>query len=517
MTFWYTKKKHHSFQKGILMTSSILHELLTDKSYQDLPLPILQEIYPRELLCEALSQTHRWEERERKIPHVFLIYALIAWTIVPYQALKHVCGLLSSDLRWCAPQEPSARLTASALCYRRRTVGASSLRWLMRQACRPLCTAETPGAFLFGHRLVALDSKLFDVPDSAENDWTFRGRTREDQPRSHSPSPQVRLISALEIGSHAHLGAVLAPGYCSEMSRVEGVLSFLPPHSLILQDSGFRGAWWIQRLLQHGHESITRLQATDYPYKGEPRLPDGSYLVTIHESQGKRLAAPLTLRIIEYRLAPEVAEPLCQMQESRTKSGRRAGSAPDQVYRLAVTILDPERAPARVVAAAYHQRWELEIVYDEMQEHQMSLPRLQSKTSEGVLQEMWAILLGHYAVRAWMMRAAVRAGLDVDALSFTQAVSVLGTGLTLSHCLHETPRARWLPRLLQDLTQPDALLASRRVRSYPRVVKAARWRFYVKKEKDIPFVCSRPGATWDDFIQPLHGSPSPLPELVLLN
>jgi hypothetical protein len=100
MTFWYKNQKHNSFQKGISMTSRILQELMTDKSYQDLPLPILQEIYPRELLCEALSQTGRWEKRERKIPHVFLIYALFCldafalsgtqtrlWTVEQWPAL----------------------------------------------------------------------------------------------------------------------------------------------------------------------------------------------------------------------------------------------------------------------------------------------------------------------------------------------------------------------------------------------------------------------------------------------
>jgi hypothetical protein len=383
----------------------------------------------------------------------------------------------------------------------------------MRLACKPLCQPETPGAFLFGHRLVAIDSKLFDVPETPENDWAFRGRTHDDQPRSRSPLPQVRLVSALEIGSHAHLGAVLAPGFRSEMSLVEGLLSFLPPNCLILQDSGFRGAWWIQKLLQHGHHSITRLQSHDFPCRGS-RLPDGSYLVDVRYSQGKRLPQPLTLRIIEYRLAPEVAEPLSLLQESRAKSGLRAGSTPDQVYRLAVTMLDQEHVPVRQVAAGYHQRWELEIVYDEVQEHLMRLPQLQSKTSDGVLQELWALLLGHYAVRAWMMRSARLEDRDVDQLSFTHALCVLGIALTLSQSLHDTQSQRWLPRILHDLRQPDCLLPPRRVRSYPRVVKAANTRFYVKRDKDVPFVFSDRTKTWDDFILPLHAPP--FEETVLL-
>src|SRR5205085_9564073 len=122
---------------------------------------------------------------------------------------------------------------------------------------QPLCTPSTPGAFGFGRRLLAIDSKLFDVCETPENDWTFRGRTKDDQPRTHSPFPQVRLLSVLEIGSHAHLGAALAPGYRSEMALVPEVVSFWPANSLVLQDSGFRGAWRLQAAKQAGHESIT--------------------------------------------------------------------------------------------------------------------------------------------------------------------------------------------------------------------------------------------------------------------
>jgi hypothetical protein len=58
---------------------------------------------------------------------------------------------------------------------------------------------------------------------------------------------------------------------------------------------------------------------------------------------------------------------------------------------------------------------------------------------------------------------------------------------------------------LHDLRQPDSLLAQkRRLRSYPRVVKAARTRFFVKQAKDVPFVFPDQSQTWKDFIRPLH-------------
>jgi hypothetical protein len=493
------------------MTSSILQEITPDKMSQQIALPVLEEVYPRELVYQVLHDLDRWEHRERKLNHVIMVYLLIAWTLLPTMALKRVWSHLTSALRWLSHEALSQSMAgASALCYRRRTLGVGPLRLLMRLACKPLCEPSTPGAFCFGRRLIAIDSKLFDVCETPENDWTFRGRTTDDQPRTHSPFPQVRLLSVLEIGSHAHMGAALAPGYRSEMALVPEVVSFLPPNSLVLQDAGFRGAWWIQMLKQAGHDSITRLQAHDYVCPGE-RLSDGSYLVQIQRSKDLPLPEPLTVRIIEYRLDEQIAEPLAQLQRSRGRTGMRQATTADQVYRLATTLLDPVAAPAKEVAACYHERWELELVYDEVQEHQLSTPVLLSKTAMGVMQEVWALLLGHYALRAWMLHSAQQQPqLDVDRLSFTQAVCVLGTALTLSLSLQSIPTEQWKPRVLQDLRQGDCLLpATRRVRSYPRVLKTASTRFFVKQEQDVPFLFPDKTKTWKDFVCPLHSRETP--------
>src|SRR5437588_8600870 len=364
------RKRSISRQKGtIVMTSRILQEMTTDKLCQQIASPVLEEVYPRALVCQVLHDLHRWEHRERKLNHVIMVYLLIAWTMLPTMALKRVWSHLTSALRWLSQEALSQGLPgAAALCYRRRTLGVGPLRLLMRLACKPLCESSTPGAFCFGRRLMAIDSKLFDVCDTPENDWTFRGRTKDDQPRRPSPFPQVRLLSLLEIGSHAHLGAALAPGFRSEMALVPEVVSFLPANSLVLQDSGIRCAWWIQRLQQAGHDSITRLQADDYACQGE-RLSDGSYLVQIQRSQDLPLQEPLTLRIIEYRLDEQRASPLAQLPRSRGRSGTRKAATADQVYRLATTLLDPATAAAKEVAACYHERWKLELVSDEVQEH----------------------------------------------------------------------------------------------------------------------------------------------------
>src|SRR5437764_2004942 len=98
-----------------------------------------------------------------------------------------------------------------------------------------------------------------------------------------------------------------------------------------------------------------------------------------------------------------------------------------------------------------------------MQEPQLSSPVLLSKTAMGVMQEAWALLLGHYALCAWMMRSAQQSPvMDVDRLSLTQAICVLGTALTLSLSLQSTPNEQWQPPVLHDLRQSDCLLPQKR-------------------------------------------------------
>ena len=140
----------------------------------------------------------------------------------------------------------------------------------------------------------------------------------------------------------------------------------------------------------------------------ERRLRDGSYLSTVHASQRERrqAAGGVPVRVVEYHLeGVEGAEPL---------------------YRLATSVLDPERAPARELAALYHERWEIETAFDELKTHlRGSRIVLRSKKPDLVRQEFYGLLLAHFAVRKLMHEAALQADLDPDRLSFLHAVRVV--------------------------------------------------------------------------------------------
>ena len=123
-------------------------------------------------------------------------------------------------------------------------------------------------------------------------------------------------------------------------------------------------------------------------------------------------------------------------------------------YRLFTTLPDPTEATAVDLAAAYTQRWEIELAFDELKTHQRG-PRtvLRSKSPDLVLQEIWGHLCCHYAIRSLMAEAATHFGHDPDRVSFVAALRI--TRQSIAH-QGDFPPSRPQPRppRLADLPAP---------------------------------------------------------------
>jgi hypothetical protein len=176
---------------------------------------------------------------------------------------------------------------------------------------------------------------------------------------------------------------------------------------LCLADRQFFGHALWSRAVSTGADLLWRVKS-NLRLPREQVLPDGSYLSTVYpsETDRRRRSNGLRLRVVEYRLEgiPD-AEPL---------------------YHVVTSILDPQRAPAAELAALYHERWEIEVALAELKT-QLRGARvvLRSKTPTLVRQEVWGLLLAHFAVRGLMHEAALQANEDPDRLSFSHAVHVV--------------------------------------------------------------------------------------------
>jgi len=87
----------------------------------------------------------------------------------------------------------------------------------------------------------------------------------------------------------------------------------------------------------------------------------------------------------------------------------------------------------------------------------------------GVEQELYALSLGHFVVRALMLEAAKEDELDVDRLSFTGCLRILQA--RLPECDNSTPirLEQWYRLLLEEMAQER--IDPRRNRVNPRVIK----------------------------------------------
>ena len=90
-------------------------------------------------------------------------------------------------------------------------------------------------------------------------------------------------------------------------------------------------------------------------------------------------------------------------------------------HSVATSLLDAAQYPAAALVLTYHERWEIELVVDELDTHQRQ-PRqpFRSRTPDGVVQELYGMLIAHYTVRACMHAIAGRLALPPDRLSFVR-------------------------------------------------------------------------------------------------
>ena len=437
---------------------------LDDKMCQQVSLDVFEPIYPRGVICEHLSQHQAWEKRERCLNMLVLIYVLLAAALWTRLSWPRVLENLARPLHVLGLPLAVMRVAASAISYRRQQLGVAPLQGLFAQCCRPLCTPQTPGAYCFGRRLVAIAGTRQDVADTPANAAAFQRPSNQYGP---GPFPQIRLLLLSECGSHASFGACVQRSQQAEVTMAYDLLPLVQPDMLVLHDAQFTGLRFWQAIRARRAHVLGPLP--EHHLSGYLRqLSDGSYLALYQPTaaQQREGIKPLLVRVIEYQITDE-----------------RLGE-PGRLYRLATTLLNPHTAPALELIDCYHERWEVEVELDELKTHQrLQQPVLRSLTPQGVVQEVYALLLAHYAVRALMGQAAGLAQLDPDRLSFSEAVfQVCETTRELAQvvaCQHDGLRQQLLARLLAHLLPP------RRLRSHPRVLKKL-YRKYKRKPHDAP-------------------------------
>ena len=381
----------------------------SDRRLSDLvSVGVLTRMFPPNLVDEVIAAAGRTEVRHRALPARVMAYFAIGMALYSEGSYEDVLSQLTDGLSWASGWQESYRAPSkSAIFQARARLGSAPLTALFERVAAPLGGESTPGVWLAGRRLVAVDGTCLEVADTAVNAEHF-GRPGVNK-GEQAAFPLARLVALAECGTHAIFAASVGTYAQSEATLVEPLLGRLTPGMLLTADRGFFSYALWRKAIATGADLLWRVRtdATGPKPVHVRDLPDGSWLAQLHQthSAAARRAEPMAVRVVDYTIDD--------------------GRDNQTTYRLLTTLLDPAEVDAVDLAAAYIQRWEIETVFDELKTHQRG-PRtvLRSKSPDLVLQEIWGHLCCHYAIRSLMVDAAAHCGHDPDRVSFVAALRI---------------------------------------------------------------------------------------------
>jgi hypothetical protein len=362
----------------------------------------LMKSVPIEKVRQSLARTQRESKRLRDLPAEMMMYYVIALALFRAEETREVLRLLLEGARTVRrqlePVEPAGR---SGIARARQRLGEAPVRDLYAAVVQPIATEQTQGAWYRKWRTVALDGTTMETPDTVANAEAFG---RPSSTRGESAWPRLRIVGLVETGTHVLFGAAVSSYSTGEATLARDVIPHLRPGMLCLADRYFPGYDLWKQSTATGAEMVWRIR-TKVRLPREKELPDGSYLSHMYKrwNGNKPQGEGLPVRVIDYEV-----------------------SGSTEQYRVVTSILDPEEAPADELAILYHERWEFETTLDEFKTHLRGARTvLRSQTPELIRQEVYGLLLAHYALRSVMHDAALQGGRDPDRISFIHTVRVV--------------------------------------------------------------------------------------------
>jgi len=373
-------------------------------------LKAIETAIPAEAIEQVLGQTDSRETRKRKLPSHLVVCMVIAMSIWSSDSMRTVLKNLVKGLRmqWLKLGQYWRVPNPSSITEARQRLGCQAMSQLFQLLVRPLATAETPGAFLYGLRVMAADGTVLDVPDTPANAKVFG---YPGSPKgTRAAFPKIRLVLLIEVGTHLIVDTLMCPYRIGERVRVKKLLRSVKSGMLLMWDRGLHSYQMVQATQRQGCHFLGRVPA-NVKFVPEQVLDDGSYLAWIHPDgkSKKKGFSKILLRVIEYTIDSETEQ---------------------KAYRLITSLSHPQLYPALVLAREYHQRWEVENTIDELKTHLNGRKTpIRSLNPREVVQEVYGWLLGHWAVRSLMFHAAQQAGISPLRLGFTGTLKVIRSAI----------------------------------------------------------------------------------------
>jgi hypothetical protein len=390
-------------------------------------LGVLASSVPRDAVDEAIGVTGKGARRAGgKLPPHVMVYFVMALALFAEEDYEEVAVRLTETLAsWGCWDDAWSVPTSGGITQARQRLGSGPLRELFSRVAVPAADELTRGAFLGPWRLVSIDGAEWDVPDTKENAAAFGYPGAGEGGKA--AYPKARVVTVSECGSHGALDAEIGP-VASKGSGEQSLARRLYPRLergwLLIADRNFY-SWddWCAAA-GTGAALLWRVKS-DLQLPVLETLPDGSYRsVLVSPAVRGRARARLIGAARDGRdLDPACARPARVIEY---EVADREGDGKGELITLITTITEMTAAPAAILAAAYHERWEHETGNAQLKTCLRGPGRvLRSGSPEMVRQEIYGYLLTHYAISALICRAATEADTDPDRVKFKRAVRII--------------------------------------------------------------------------------------------
>ncbi len=434
-------------------------------------------------ITEALTATRKWQLRRRDLSANLMMYVVLAMVYFRSLSVPNVFKQLFSGAELLLP---GGRRTVaeSSLVLARYRLGPEPFEYLFNS----LAAEVVPPPTFHGHRVHSLDGVQFPVADTPENEAEFG---RPGSRRGRTARPVARIVTLAAAYSHEVEGIDVGGCRSHERSAVAGLIAPLTDKDVVILDRLYPSVALFELFHSKGVKVVARINRSWRP-KIVRTLRTGDYIV---ETDAKRLMT---------------AEERAATQPARRGRGALRKLTPIQLRMIVYTcggkgtirLLTslPLTIPALDIAKLYHERWEIELINDEIKNH-LASPlhgteelRFRSKFPRGVRQEIYATYTAHLLLRQAMRIAAETYGRQPLSISLTDSLNTIRRFLPLL----QFGSSQLQPLLLRELYQQIALdcqLRPRRNRQYARKVRVKFTAFQCKTQADVQRTVDHRGLT----------------------
>ena len=401
--------------------------------------------------------------RERVLNPVTTVHLFILQVLHGNAACAHVPRLGGVDCTGEAYGQARARLPLAVLqrllegvVTRLRGVDDSAGRWR-------------------GHRTLLIDGSTASMPDTPalQRAYGLPGGQKVGW-----GFPCLHLLAVFDATTGFLRRLIAAPWRTHDMSQLPQIHPALEAGDLLLGDRGFCSFAHLALLTARGVFTVLRLhqrQIADFTPrrpsggKGQPtsrwlkRLGHHDQLVNyvkpkarpdwLNAEEYAALPATLTVRELRYRV---------KVVGWRTR-----------IITLVTTLLDPDRYPAKDLAALYQQRWTIETNLRHLKTT-LHMDVLRCQSVAGVAKELAVYALVYNLVRLVMVQAARHQNVPIDRISFIDAVrwleqAMFGDPSALSLRINPHRPHRYEPRAVKRRAKPHDLLTVPRAEARQRL------------------------------------------------